>query len=78
MSIQLPISECHRFHSPVDWHIRSRTHIPGNISSSTVRLISIGSHSLMSCVLSPMQVQCLLWEYVICSITLSYSTTSES
>lgn len=29
ISIQLPVSECHRFRSPVDWIVRKRIHIPG-------------------------------------------------
>lgn len=31
LTIQLPVSECHRFRSPVDWTIRRRTHIPGTM-----------------------------------------------
>jgi phosphatidylserine decarboxylase len=31
ISIHLPVSESHRFRSPVDWHIKLRTHIPGSM-----------------------------------------------
>jgi phosphatidylserine decarboxylase precursor len=31
VAIHLPISECHRFRSPVDWHVTKRTHIPGTM-----------------------------------------------
>jgi phosphatidylserine decarboxylase len=31
VSIHLPISECHRFRSPVDWHVERRFHIPGTM-----------------------------------------------
>jgi phosphatidylserine decarboxylase precursor len=31
VSIHLPVSECHRFRSPVKWHVSKRTHIPGSM-----------------------------------------------
>jgi len=31
MSIHLPVSECHIFHSPVDWIVKRRTHVPGTM-----------------------------------------------
>lgn len=31
VSIHLPVSECHRFRSPVDWEIKERLHIPGTM-----------------------------------------------
>ncbi len=31
ISIHLPVSECHRFRSPVDWIVKERLHIPGTM-----------------------------------------------